>query len=323
MKNILFAGHDFKFAKFIIDHFNNKPEYNIEIDKWEGHSKHDEAKSMELLKWADIIFCEWGLGNALWYSNKKKKNQKLIVRIHSQELTTLYPTEFNIKNIDTIIAISPYIYEELSRIFKIPRSKMKMIYNMIDFKKLQHDKIEGYNYNLGMVGIIPKAKRLDIAINIFENLYEKDKHYKLYIKGKLPSEVSSIINDEDEINYYNDLFERILNSKCNDNIIFEGFKDDIDLWFKKIGYVLYLSDLESFHLPTMEGAASGACPMVLKRDGADTIYEDDWIFDSEDEVINKIIDINQNGINVDKIKKYVKKNFDKEDILKEYEKLFI
>ncbi len=322
MKNILFAGHDFKFAKFIIDHFNNKPEYNIEIDKWEGHNKHDEAKSMELLKWADIIFCEWGLGNAVWYSNKKKKNQKLIVRMHRQELKTIYPTKFNIKNIDTVIAISPYIYEEFSRVFKIPRSKMKMIYNMVDFKKLQNTKTEGYEYNLGIVGILPKLKRLDRAINIFEKLYEKDSNYKLYIKGKLPSEVSWVVNDKEQITYYNDLFEKISKNKFSDNIIFDGFGDDIDVWLKKIGYVLSTSDLESFHLAPMEGAASGACPMILNWDGADTIYENEWIFNSEDEIVNKIININKVGIDTDKIKKYVKENFDKEDILKEYEELF-
>ena len=65
--NILFVGHDFKFAVTLIKHFSSK--CNVKIDKWQGHCKHDEDKTLELMNWANIVFCEWCLGNAVFCSN--------------------------------------------------------------------------------------------------------------------------------------------------------------------------------------------------------------------------------------------------------------
>ena len=64
--------------------------YSIQVDEWTGHELHDPQRSKNLLEWADIIFCEWLLGNAVWYANNKKDHQKLIVRLHRFELTTKY-----------------------------------------------------------------------------------------------------------------------------------------------------------------------------------------------------------------------------------------
>lgn len=321
MKKILFAGHDLKFAKFIIEYFENHENYSVKIDEWSGHNIHDESKSIELLNWADIIFCEWGLGNAVWYSNNKRSNQKLIVRMHLQERDTIYPSKFNDKNIDVYVAISPYIYEEFSRVCKIPRNKMKMIYNIVDCEKFDLEKIKNAQFNLGIIGILPMRKRLDKAVNILSKLYKNDTRYKLYIKGKMPNEVDWIAKNEEESEYYKQVFEDLAKSEFKENVIFDGYGDDIETWLQKIGYVLSTSDFESFHLAPMEGAASGACPIVMNWDGSDTIYEDKWIFENENDVVETIIRLNKKVINRDEIKYYVRTNFDKDIILKEYEEL--
>ena len=144
---IVFAGHDLKFINMAIEYFKNHEGFDVKIDQWQGHDKHDEEHSLECLEWADVIFCEWGLGNVVWYSNHKKKGQKLLVRMHLQERETDFPKQFNMDNIDKIIAISPYIYEEFHRVCHIPREKMVMIYNMIDtehFNKPKEDSLGDY-----------------------------------------------------------------------------------------------------------------------------------------------------------------------------------
>ncbi len=75
--NILFAGHDLKFAQPLIKFFQESSNFLVKIDKWEGHNIHNEQQSFDCLEWADIIICEWGLGNAVWYSNHKKKSSKI------------------------------------------------------------------------------------------------------------------------------------------------------------------------------------------------------------------------------------------------------
>src|SRR4051794_13875322 len=117
---MVFAGHDLKFAKLIINYLDKTGRFEIRLDEWSGHNVHDEQQSKECLDWADIIVCEWGLGNAVWYSSRKRPEQKLIVRMHLQEVDTIYPKQFDMENIDAIIAISPFVYEEFYRVFKIP-----------------------------------------------------------------------------------------------------------------------------------------------------------------------------------------------------------
>ena len=198
---VVFAGHDLKFAKLIIDYLELTGNYEIRLDQWKGHNVHDENHSKECLQWADVIVCEWGLGNAVWYSEHKLPNQKLIVRMHLQEVQTIYPKQFNFINIDKIIAISPYVYEEFYRVFKLPREKMTMIYNVVDTKIMAQDKLEESKFHLGFIGMSPKRKRLDLAVDVLEKLWKKDSRYKLFIKGKLPQEYPWLWNKEHEREY--------------------------------------------------------------------------------------------------------------------------
>ena len=132
-----------------MDYLENTGMFEIRKDEWNGHNAHDEQQSKECLEWAEIIVCEWGLGNAVWYSHHKLPHQKLIVRMHLQEVDTIYPQQFNIDNIDAFIAISPYIYEEFYRVFKFPREKTHMIYNVVDTTTLDKPKSDA-DFHLGL-----------------------------------------------------------------------------------------------------------------------------------------------------------------------------
>ncbi|MCY8215198.1 glycosyltransferase family 4 protein [Bacillus haynesii] len=311
-KKIVIAGHDLKFAKGIISILEKDEKFIIKTDKWRGHNVHDEAYSRECLNWADIVICEWGLGNAVWYSNHKLPHQKLIVRMHAQELKTIYPKQFRIENINKIIAISPYIYEEFYRVFKFPREKMLMIYNSIDTKVMNREKKDS-DFNLGFIGMCPKLKRLDLAIDIFEKLWTLDKRYKLYIKGKHPQEYPWLWNNENEREFFENVFKRISEAEWGYSVIFDGFGNDIPEWLQKINFVLSTSDSESFHLAPGEGMASGAFPIILNWDGSNTIYPSEYIHQNVNDCVKKILEINSKNEKQDlreKIVNYTKENFD-------------
>lgn len=283
---ILFAGHDFKFATGIIKSFESLG-WETLIDKWDNHNRHDIEKSFQLLKKADVVFCEWGLGNSVFYSQNKLNRQILIVRMHAQEKNTDYLFNADFSKIDLFISIAPFIYEELVCKFKLPREKTKLIYNQIDFSQFKYNPSHRNRYNLGICGITPKLKRLDLALDIFEKLYAKDNQYKLFIKGKNPLDFEWVKKNKEECKYYNEVFERIRRMK-NENIIFDGYSDNIANWYKKIGYILSLSDQESFHMAVIEGAASGAIPAILQRDGAYQLFPKEFIFKDTDSIIEFI-----------------------------------
>src|SRR5699024_11132947 len=116
------------------------------------------------------VFCEWGLGNTIFYSQNKRENQHLVVRLHRQELETSYLTQADIEAVDLFITVSPFIYEEFSRTFNLPRKKMRLIYNNVDLGQFTNHNHKNRKFHMGMVGYLPKLKRMDLALDIFEEL---------------------------------------------------------------------------------------------------------------------------------------------------------
>lgn len=303
--NLLFAGHDFKFASILIDYFKGLENYNVEIDLWLNHNKHDEEHSLQCLNWADVVVCEWGLGNAVWYSNHKKQNQVLIIRMHRQELDTRYYEKFNMDNINKIITIAPRTLrafkERLGVSDIIADAKMTMIYNLVDTDKFKIKKENGVQYNLGMVGYCPKIKRLDRSLDIFERLWAKDRRYSLYVKGKSPMDYAWLWKREDERAYYESIFKRIQQSEWKDNVIFEPWGSDVAEWFKKIGFILSVSDYEGSHVAAAEGMASGSIPIILNWEGSKEIYPVQFILNTIQEAVD-YIDIASNSKNMDSLR---------------------
>lgn len=318
---LLVAGHDLKFLTMAITSWQKNPNFQVKIDQWKGHNKHDSQKSEELLEWADIIFCEWGLGNAVWYSKNKSANQKLIIRMHAQEKDTVYPDEFNYSSIDRIITVSPFSYEVFMNRCQLPREKMIMIYNMIDTKKYALPKKNEAKFHLGLVGILPKLKRLDLAIDIIEELVKMNPKYKLYIRSKMPQDLVWMKNRPAELKYYEKQFERIENSHLKDHVVFDKHGADMEGWFQKIGHTLSVSDAESFHLAPMEGMASGAYPHILNWEGAETIYPASVVMKNTDEIVERIENLN-NAKTID-VKRYPQTYFDCAKISSELSQLIL
>ncbi|MEH7453416.1 glycosyltransferase [Gottfriedia acidiceleris] len=282
-------GHDLKFINEAIKRFEARSDIEIKIDLWEGHTIHQVGKSLEIVNWADVLFCEWGLGNVIWYQEHKKDHQVLIVRMHRFEMNTPFPERFDFTKIDKIIAISSYIFEEFHRVARIPREKMIVIQNGVDVDRFHLPKQYDADFRIGLLGYVPKLKRLDRALEIFEKLYEKDSRYTLSIKGKHPKEFPWVWNNQIEQDYYTSIFRKIEKSHYRNQVQFEEWGDSAE-WLESIGFVLSVSDYESFHLAPVEGMASCAVPIVLNREGARTIFPDEYIFESLDQAAQYIAD---------------------------------
>lgn len=313
-KKILIAGHDLKFAKFIMEKIEEDDDLELLVDQWKGHDKHDEAKSFELLNQADTIFCEWGLGNAVWYSKHKKLGQRLVTRMHLQEITTRHPEHFNHKNIDAYIMVSPYWFEKFVHEFSLERQKCKMVYNLVDNEMLDKPKTPDAVFNLGMIGDVPQRKRLDRALDIFEKLYNEDTRYKLFVKGNRPESYAWMHSKsrQAEMDYYNAQYKRIEDNGWQNNVFFEGH-GPIELWLQKIGYMLSVSEFESFHLAPAEGMASGAVPIIYNWDGSETIYDKKFIVNSSVQAV-KVIKNNKKLVksHIRELEKYSIDKFSKE-----------
>lgn len=289
---VLVAGHDLKFFIPLQKKLEALGEFIFLTDQWLGHNKHDEAQSRTLLEQADVIFCEWCLGNLKWYSQNKKPHQRLVARFHLQERELTYVAESNWDNIDHISYVSEFIRREGQKTFGFPFDKTSVIPNFLDESKFTPKKKTGdARYTLGIIGVAPARKRLDRAIELLEKLLAKDKRYCLRVKGRNPLDYGWLLKRDDELGYYRNIFERInRNPNLRNKVIFDPPADDVNEWFSMIGFILSPSDFESFHMAIGEGMLTNTMPVIWNWDGAEEIWGEEFIVESTEEAAQLIID---------------------------------
>jgi glycosyltransferase involved in cell wall biosynthesis len=286
---LLVATHDPKFLNFLLDHLARRGDVEVRSDEWQGLERHDPQASERLRDWADIILCEWCAGNAVWYSHHKAPHQKLFVRFHRFEDTTVYPPRVDIARVDGVIVVSDYYKQRLQELYGWPAEKIYVVHNQVDTEQLARPKLAGARFNLGMMGIVPKLKRLDRALDLLEGLRRKDRRFQLHIKTKMPWEYGWIWKRDEERRFYFDCFKRINGaSGLRGAVFFEPFGGDVGLWLRRIGLMLSTSDIESFHLAAAEGMASGAPAFIWNWKGAETVYPGAMIHGRTEDMVEHI-----------------------------------
>lgn len=277
-KTVLIAGHDLKFIKPFYPYFTQAG-IRILLDFWSGHSQHNEAASKRLIGQADTVFCEWMLGNAIWYGKHKREGQKLVGRLHLQEIDHALFPKILFEKFETVIFVGPHILRQ--GIAKNPALKKNgvVIYNGVDVEALQSVPRKPTNGKvLGFVGIVPQRKRFDLALDILRELRKDDSGYILRIKGKRPEEFPWMANRPEEMAWYQTQYRRLEEDPLlKGAVIFDAHGNDMPEWYAGVDYVLSTSDFESFHFTVADGAAAGCVPVVLPWEGADEIYPGEWV----------------------------------------------
>ncbi len=323
---IVVCGHDQKFWNPIQSYLEKTDLFEFREDYWSGHNEHNKKISNDCIQWADIIVAEWTLGNAVYYSKHKKMHQRLITRFHLQERNTDYPGLLKMENVDKIIFVSDHIKDEATKKFKLPPDKTCVVSNFVDFAKYNLEKHAGSEFNLGMIGIVPMRKRMDLAVEVLEELLKLDSRYRLHIKGANPASYAWLMKREEEKEYYLNLFSKINAAPYKNKIIFDPPGSDIQNWFQKIGYILSPSNFESFHMAIPEGLCSGTIPIVWGWEGASDIYK--YLIPVSDSTIialeiDRIRKSSTQPLYAQQSKNYVKDNFDIETVITKWKNLLI
>lgn len=294
---VLVAGHDLKFFTLLQRKLEATGQFEFLTDQWQGHNQHNEAQSRALLEQADVIFCEWCLGNLKWYSHNKKPHQRLVARFHAQEVRAPYIGDANWANVEHISFVSEHTRRQALEIFNgFPINKTSVISNYLDESKFTPKKKTGdARFTLGMIGVAPRSKRLDRAVDLLDALLKEDERYCLRVKGKNPLDYGWLLNRKDELAYYLNIFERInSNPRLRYKVIFDPPGDDVNEWFTMVGFILSPSDFESFHMAIGEGALTGAVPVIWNWDGAAEIWGDEWMVADADAAKKFITEFNVN-----------------------------
>ncbi|HMJ73523.1 MAG TPA: glycosyltransferase [Solirubrobacterales bacterium] len=285
---VLVAGHDLKFLGPIREAVAAAGATLAE-DVWQSHTEHDERASRAALEQADVILCEWCLGNAVWYSRNKRPDQRLIVRLHRTEIYTDYPGKVEIANVDQFVCVAQHIADEAIERFGWDRGKLRVIPNSIDVDRFRLPKEDGARHTLGMVGYVPKRKRLDQALDVIEALRNRDRRFRLLLLGSPPSEFDWVIRRPEEREFFRRCYARIQASDIlRGGVAFLPFTQDLPSFFQQVGFVLSTSESEGHQVALAEGAASGAVPVILDRPGALDQFPDRWIHPTADRAANAV-----------------------------------
>lgn len=324
-RRILFNGHDLKFLTPVIEYFRAHPRYAVLLDEHSGHVIESEAQSRAARDQADVIFCEWALGNAVWYSQNKRPDQTLIVRLHLQEFDTHHLDQIHWENVDQLVVICPWIHERVLARWPALRGRTSLIYNPIPTEGLCRSKGDDAAMHLGFVGLVPQRKRLDLALEILTKLHEAGSTSHLHIKGKRPEEYPWMLRRTDEMAWYERIYRQVDESPVRDYVHFCPAGNDMTEWYSTIGMVLSTSDFEGSHQAIAEGMASGAVPVIRNWDGADMLYPSEHVFADVDEAAGRILAYQRDpqafAAAAEQAHAFAAGHFDQEPICRTYEQL--
>ncbi len=293
---MVIAGHDLKFFTPLLSYLRMQPGLEVRLDQWAALGQHDPAASRELAAWADVVVCEWCGPNAVWYSRHKRRGSRLLVRLHRFELRSPYPGQLKIGAVNQVVCVSKH-YARLCREYTgWPDTKVATVPNALDIAQLDRPKLDGARFHLGLIGIVPSRKRLDLALDVLEELRREDDRYLLFIKSGMPWEHWWVWQNPAEREHYADALRRVQRSPLlRGAVVFDDAGPDVPAWLRRVGFVLSTSDDESFHVAPAEGMASRAVPVLRHWPGAETIYDMRWIHRGPAEMAAAVLDLAERG----------------------------
>ncbi|MGV6989032.1 glycosyltransferase [Testudinibacter sp. P80/BLE/0925] len=288
-QRMVVAGYDLKFIRPVLPHLQQF--YQIRIDEWTGHNAHDVQHSEECLKWAEVVFCEWMLGNAVWYSHRVRDNQKLFIRMHRFELTTAWFKQIDFTKVNRVFAVSLYFFEKLVEYTRIPRSQACLLPNYLDSSNYAQSNDKEKLFNLGIIGILPSRKGYLNALKVLKKLVAKNKKYRLFVYGKMPEDLPWVKNNPQEMAYFDECNRFIEQNNLQPHVVIKGWVD-VKTELKDIGFILSTSDNEeipeSFHIAPADGFSAGNQGILLDWNGMEYIYPEKYIFKSVEQLATHI-----------------------------------
>lgn len=291
---VLIAGHDLKFAGELIEMLRAHPGITLLFDEWTSLHTHDQQHSERMLAEADVVLCEWAGRNAVWYSERKRPGQRLLVRLHGFEVRANWLTDIRIDAVDALLAVSELMVDRVVNATRWDRSKIHVIPNAVDLRDLARPKTSGAAHRIGLIGYVPFLKRPDRALDTLELLLDQDPRFTLHLRGRVPWEYPHVWKRPEEQESYLAFFDRIgASRRLLDAVVFEPFGADMASWLRKVGFVLSTSSDESFHLAPAEGMASGALPIVWERPGSAGVFGQDLVVPDAAAAARRILEQSQ------------------------------
>jgi glycosyltransferase involved in cell wall biosynthesis len=288
-RHVVVSGYDLKFIRELAGWLDRRDDLRITLDEWRSLGQ-PSASTDSLIADADTILAEWARPSAVWLSQRKRPGQLLVVRLHRYELDCPYPRDIDIDRVDAVVHVSTPVGRRIRDELGWPTEKLVYIPNFVDLRWLDRPKLPGARFGLGFVGMEWANKRFDLALDLLAAVREEDPRFTLFVRSVLPWDNTYAWPRPEEREFVGWCMERIdQDSRLRGAVVFEPPGRDMARWYRRVGHVLSMSDIESFHLAAAEGMASGAIPVIRPWPGAAEIYGEEWVHPSVDEAVAAVL----------------------------------
>ena len=236
------------------------------------------------IDWGDTVWLEWCNQVAITGTNYEKiEGKKVIIRLHSYEALADFPKQINWSVVNKLIFVAPHIRDILNEISPDIKDKVKseVIFNGLDLDKIPFKEREA-GFKIAWVGYINYKKNPPMALQVMKMLtsgdYNSSKRYVLHIAGEYQ-----------DLRYKIYLEYMIKEMGLQDNVVFHGWVDDMEGFWKDKNYLLHTSIHEGHSYAINESLARGIKPIIHNFRGAKELYPDINIFNTIDEAVRVII----------------------------------
>ena len=253
---------------------------NYNTRKFIIRSKQDIHNAID---WGDIVWFEWANESAIVGTNYEGiKGKKVIIRLHSYEVFMDFAKRINWTPVDRLIFVAPHIREILKEFLPDIEEKVKtnIVFNGIDLDKTTFQE-RGPGHNIAWVGFINYKKNPQMALQILkkltEGLYNTDRRYILHVAGSYQDSRYKIY-----------LEYMIKEMGLQDNVIFHGWIDDMEQFWKDKSYLLHTSLQEGHSYAALEALSQGIKLIIHNFRGSKELYPKDTIFNTINEAVDMI-----------------------------------
>ena len=273
-------------GQVIRDRLSGGTEYGDEVRAWFAPQ----------VEWADTVFLDWCTGHAAMLSLVDPGTTRIIVRLHSYEAFTVFPHLVDFSRVDDLVFVSEllrdFTLDAVPRLRAPGAPRTPVVTNAVRLDRYRAPKSDDARFTLGLVGLSAIAKDPRWAFEVLRELRRRDERYNLVLIGKDLDGTPTPTAARYQAAYARDLAEL----EAQGAVRRVGQTDDVPAALTEVGVILSTSVRESFHLGLVEGAASGAVPVV--RDwpffaertlNVHNIFPNDWIVRTPQQAAERIL----------------------------------
>jgi len=191
-------------------------------------------------------------------------------------------TSSAVKQATKIIAVSQSTKKDIQDIFSVESENIKLIYHGIDkrfFGQVPAKEIEKIKTRLGIganyilfLGTLDSRKNIFRIVESYERLRDRLIELPQASQAEEQSNINHLLSKYQLVlagkpgNQYDQIFERINDSKYKDDILLPGYinSEDLDPLFQGAKFFIFPSLYEGFGLPILEAMASGV-PVITSN----------------------------------------------------------